>query len=176
MSENEIQNIFSHNLKDLVQKNGCTYTELADALNIRKSTVSNWINGISLPRMDKIDKICNYFNIKRSDLLEDKTKTNEPDAKNNREKKVSYEYEQINRKKNITDNITEAFYQMYIAEEDIRKKTLKALIEILEQLNGDGMKDLLEYAISLQDDELYKSIYFNNNKMKDNFKKLKKQD
>ena len=45
-------------------------SDLAKAIGVAKTTVSSYVTGVSLPRMDKIDKICEYLNIKRSDLLE----------------------------------------------------------------------------------------------------------
>lgn len=70
MSDNELKAIFSSNLKKYVKKKNTNFTELAKEIGVGKSAVSNWINGLSLPRMDKIDLICNYLNISRSDLLE----------------------------------------------------------------------------------------------------------
>ena len=58
------------NLRRLMYEKGVTQTELAKALGFSKQSVSQWMNGQYLPRMKKIDKICEYLGCKRSDLLE----------------------------------------------------------------------------------------------------------
>ena len=75
MSDSEMQKIFVENLKRILKEKKCLASELAEGIGVRKSTVSNWMNGLSLPRMDKINKICGFLNVERSELLED-TKEN----------------------------------------------------------------------------------------------------
>ena len=58
------------NLRRLMYERGVTQTELAKALGFSKQSVSQWMNGQYLPRMKKIDMICNYLGCKRSDILE----------------------------------------------------------------------------------------------------------
>ena len=71
-NKNEIQAIFSSNLKDLLESKNATQLELAKFLNVSNTTVNNYVKGYNMPRMDKIDGICNFFNINRSDLIEQK--------------------------------------------------------------------------------------------------------
>ena len=54
-----------------MDKYGKSQSDLVNELGFNKSTVSTWMNGTKIPRMDKIDTLCNYFHIRRSDLLED---------------------------------------------------------------------------------------------------------
>ena len=75
MSYSEMQKIFVENLKRILKEKKCLASELAEGIGVRKSTVSNWMNGLSLPRMDKINKICGFLNVERSELFED-TKEN----------------------------------------------------------------------------------------------------
>ncbi|MCQ2014682.1 helix-turn-helix domain-containing protein [Clostridium butyricum] len=72
MSENEYKIIFSKNLKDLLNLNKKTQQDLINDLNLSSSTVSNWCTGQKLPRMSKIELLANYFNVSKSDLLEEK--------------------------------------------------------------------------------------------------------
>lgn len=67
-----IQENFVNNLKYYLNLRGKTQTELANYIGVAKTTVSSYMTGNSMPRMDKIDKICQFFYIKRSDLLENK--------------------------------------------------------------------------------------------------------
>lgn len=73
MSEQEINSIIAGNISFHLERCGKSQTDLADYMNVSQATVSNWCKGIKLPRMDKIDKICEFFNIKRSELMNDRT-------------------------------------------------------------------------------------------------------
>lgn len=73
MAEEEFNKIFSRNLKKYLSLNNYTQAELAEKLGVGTSTVSYWCNGTKSPRMDKVDKICSIFNIKRSDLMDNKS-------------------------------------------------------------------------------------------------------
>lgn len=72
--------IFSQNLKFYLDKSGKTQTEIADIVDVSKSTVNEWIKGKKYPRIDKIEMLANYFGILKSDLIEDKEKSAETDG------------------------------------------------------------------------------------------------
>lgn len=72
MSEKEIQSIFSKKLKYYLKLRNKTQLDLAKAIGVSNTTINNYVKGYNTPRMDKIDKICSYLNIERSNLLEDK--------------------------------------------------------------------------------------------------------
>ena len=73
MSEESYQKIFSKNLIYYMELNGKTQSDLINDLGFNKSAVSTWCNGTRLPRMDKVEILARYFNINRSDLIEEKT-------------------------------------------------------------------------------------------------------
>lgn len=70
MSNSDINLRIANNLKKYMDINNITQDKLADFMGVSQVTVSNWCNGVKLPRMNKIDKICNFFNINRSDLMD----------------------------------------------------------------------------------------------------------
>lgn len=47
--------------------------EVAEDIGVAASTFNEWVKGKKYPRIDKIELLANYFNIKKSDLIEDKT-------------------------------------------------------------------------------------------------------
>lgn len=71
--DDNIREIFSNNLKKFLKEQKKTQLELANFVGISDAAVNNWVKGYKLPRMDKVDKICKFFSIKRSDLLESTT-------------------------------------------------------------------------------------------------------
>lgn len=80
MSEKEFNLLFSKNLNHYLQINGKAQLDLAKYLGASPSAVSAWCRGIKTPRMDKVDAMCEYFHIRRSDLMEDKSVSNSKDS------------------------------------------------------------------------------------------------
>lgn len=78
MSDNEIQTIFRENLKFYLTKKQSSQLDLANYLSVSNTTVNNWVKGYSMPRMDKVDRICQFFMITRADLLENKSQEKSP--------------------------------------------------------------------------------------------------
>ena len=66
--------IFSRNLLYYLERKGKTQREVADAINVSTSAFNEWATGRKYPRIDKIEKLANYFGIQKSDLIEDKKK------------------------------------------------------------------------------------------------------
>ena len=75
MSDLGNKDIMAKNIKHYLETNNITRSELCAALNIKYSTMSEWINGKAYPRIDKIELMANYFGINKSDLIEDKSET-----------------------------------------------------------------------------------------------------
>ena len=79
MSEKEINSVIAKNLNRYLTQTGKTQIDLSLFMNVSQATVSNWCKGLKMPRMDKIDKICSFFNISRSDLMEEESDSTEPE-------------------------------------------------------------------------------------------------
>ena len=69
--------IFSKNLAYYMNKKGVDRNALCADLNLKYTTVRDWLKGITYPRIGKIELLANYFNINKSDLIEDKTEKQE---------------------------------------------------------------------------------------------------
>lgn len=48
-------------------------TEMCEALGVKYTTFTDWVKGNVYPRIDKIELMANYFEIEKSDLIEDNT-------------------------------------------------------------------------------------------------------
>ena len=64
--------ILSANLTYYMSINGIDRNTLCEALGLKYSTVSEWLSAKKYPRIDKIEILADYFNIEKSDLIEDK--------------------------------------------------------------------------------------------------------
>lgn len=72
--EKDVKKIFKERLNYYLQEQNKTQLELSKYVGVSNTAVNNWVAGYSTPRMDKIDKICQFFHITRTDLLEDHNK------------------------------------------------------------------------------------------------------
>ena len=66
------KNVFSQNLKYQMELHNKSRQDVSEALGISYFTVTSWVNGSKYPRMDKVEKLADYFGILKSDLIEDK--------------------------------------------------------------------------------------------------------
>ena len=64
--------IFSINLKRLMEQKGVSRQDLSKVLGVSYFTISDWVNGKKYPRMDKVEMLASYFGVLKSDLIEDK--------------------------------------------------------------------------------------------------------
>ncbi len=71
MTTTEYGRIISKNLKRIAYDAHKTQADIARDLNIKQTTLSTWMNGTRIPRMDKIDLLCHYFNCTRADIMEE---------------------------------------------------------------------------------------------------------
>lgn len=123
MSEEMYKKIFSENLKHYMEINNKTQVDLVNDLNFDKSTVSTWCNGTRLPRMDKVEILANYFNIKRSELIE-------------REHKIDTYY--------INDETKQ------IAQEIFENPDLRSLFDVAKDVPPERLRAHIEFMKSLK--------------------------
>lgn len=72
MAKEWSKQVFSKNLRKYMADSGKTQKELADAIGVSAPTFNEWISGKKFPRIDKIQKLADYFGILKSDLIEEK--------------------------------------------------------------------------------------------------------
>ena len=107
----------SNNLKRYLRINKVSRTQLSESLGISYSTISDWVNGKSYPRIDKIEMMANYFGINKSDLVEDKANQKEIDIAN-----------MVN---DLMDNLNSNQALMYSGEpmDEVTKELVRSSIE-----------------------------------------------
>lgn len=71
MNDNELNSIFSQNLKRLRKEKKILQKDLAKILGVSNSIVSDWEKGIKMPRAGAIQKLSDYFGIPKSLLFEE---------------------------------------------------------------------------------------------------------
>lgn len=69
------QQIFSENLRSLLEQKNKTQRDLAKFIPTTEATVSRWINGTVMPRYKAIDRTCQFLMCSPEDLMLDRDKT-----------------------------------------------------------------------------------------------------
>ena len=64
--------VMAKNINKYMKLNKISRNKMSDALGVSYSTLSDWVNAKTYPRIDKIEMMANYFGVSKSDLVEDK--------------------------------------------------------------------------------------------------------
>ena len=72
MNAEENKQIIAKNIQRYMDQRGITRQQLCDALNIKYTTLRDWLRGFTYPRIGKIEAMAQYFGCEKSDLIEDK--------------------------------------------------------------------------------------------------------
>ena len=127
MSEKEINEIISNNIVKYLDKKGKTQVDLADYMNVSQPTVSNWCKGLKLPRMDKIDKICEFLNISRNELMNEENPTyyNDPEVRE------------------LADFMHKnpEYRVLFDASKNVRKEDIEFVKQFMDRMRGDEPDD-----------------------------------
>lgn len=73
MTEKDLNMLIAKRIQHYMEAKNKTQADLAEFMGVSQATVSNWCNGVKMPRMDKIDRICEFFGVSRNDLMGEKT-------------------------------------------------------------------------------------------------------
>lgn len=72
MKAEENKMILAQNIQKYMDSRGISRQQLCDALDIKYTTLRDWLKGITYPRIGKLEAMANYFGCEKSDLIEDK--------------------------------------------------------------------------------------------------------
>lgn len=67
------KNVMAKNIKNYMKIMDVNAKEMSNAIKVPYTTVLSWINAEYYPRIDKIEKMSDFFGCLKSDLIEDKT-------------------------------------------------------------------------------------------------------
>ena len=66
--------VMAQNIKYYLERNKLKSVDVCAALGFKAATFSDWLHAKTYPRIDKIEKMANYFGITKADLVEAHTK------------------------------------------------------------------------------------------------------
>lgn len=70
MTDFEQKRTFSSNLARLLETRKLTQREVAESIGVSAQTFNTWYRGIAIPRMDKIQRLADYFHVEKSALID----------------------------------------------------------------------------------------------------------
>ena len=123
-------------IKQYRLKAGLSQKDLGEKLNVSQQMIAQYESDKRAPKLETLEKISDALHIGIGNLLDIDT---------------------------LSTSISEELYSLYRSEHKIRLSALQLLIGLLEQLNLDGINELVCYANSLTEDDLYKSIFYKEN-------------
>ncbi len=65
--------VMAKNISKYMKEKNVDRTKLSNDLKLKYTTVSDWINAKTYPRIDKIELLANYFGVSKADLVEEET-------------------------------------------------------------------------------------------------------
>ena len=68
----DIRSVLTENLNELIKIKGIKAVDLADKVGVSKSAVSHWLAGDNSPNIEILAKICQSYDVKLSELLNEK--------------------------------------------------------------------------------------------------------
>lgn len=72
MADEDIRITFARNLNNFLSLAGFKQADLARHMGVSTATTTKWCTGQTMPRIDKIQSICNWLGIEKEDLLNDR--------------------------------------------------------------------------------------------------------
>lgn len=65
--------IMAKNIRHYMDLHGKSRNDMCEALAVKYTTFTDWVNGNTYPRIDSIELMANYFGIEKSDLVEERS-------------------------------------------------------------------------------------------------------
>ncbi|HEL1578928.1 TPA: helix-turn-helix transcriptional regulator [Streptococcus suis] len=160
----------ANNIRRLLEQRGLNPRQMALELDLKYTTVNDWVNAKTYPRIDKIELMANFFGVQKSDLVENFEPSNPTKDSHNVKAHSSNEYELI--AKNY-DAFVEEFSNMFstltkkqqtklykafkksLKHNDPERKTLKKPSDIVAKLNNNQNElKQLTAKIKTQEEEI----------------------
>ena len=173
----ENKEIFANNLSFYMEKKGVDRNTLCADLDLKYTTVRDWLKGITYPRIGKIELLANYFNINKSDLIENKISIAQPsdslleeitntarklntDNKKivlrtseellERQKANSEMYTEQNEEETKKNEVSENIIRL----DDYRQTTYRRVTGVVSAGSGSMQDDDLDMEVSFYEDEI----------------------
>lgn len=120
--------IMGENIQYYMDKMGIERKDFAKAIGVPYSSLTDWINGKTYPRIDKIEKMANFFGISKSDLVEERKDDSyyiDPETR-----QIAEEIKNDPKRKMLLK-----------ASRKLSPKDMQLLLQMVDRMNGDDKDD-----------------------------------
>lgn len=164
--------IMANNIRRHLDELGLNVKEFATAMGFKYTTVLDWVNANTYPRIDKIELMANFFGVEKSDLVEER-KTNIINGNQNNVATMSGD---INGNVSFGSSIQkedlhEVASNLNLTDRELQEKTLNEVSDL--RASQDRLQLLMESLLANQSNILanMKSVDDAFNEMLKGFKK-----
>lgn len=119
--------IFGKNLTHYMNRDGINGVTLAKYMNVSSATISDWMHGKKMPRVDKLKSLSNYFRINLTDLTDE-------DVEESQQEKYYLDPETAKRAQKLFDD--PYIHALLDAAEDSKPENITMVAELLNRLKG----------------------------------------
>ena len=118
----QVKEIFSKNLKQYMAIYGLSQKDISAITGVSQQSVSYWLNKKIMPRMGIIEKLATYFDIWKSDLLEDKSESKNWYDTDTEKERVNMQRRTLESVKGVFDEEAYTILLNYLNCDDAGKK------------------------------------------------------
>lgn len=122
--------IFARNLTYYMNRNKVNGVTLAKYMKVSSATISDWMHGKKMPRVDKLKSLSNYFGINMTDLTDD-------DDEKSQQEKYYLDPETAKRAQKLFDD--PYIHALLDAAEDSKPENITMVAELLNRLKGTNI-------------------------------------
>lgn len=122
------QEIFTANLIRLMKKYGRTQREVADSIEVSNQVFNTWMKGKSIPRMNKVQRLADYFNVPLRELIEPYEEPSEDYYLNKETAEIANRV--------LTDKDLRVLFD---AAQDSKPEDIKMAADLLKRLKGTNI-------------------------------------
>lgn len=131
--------IMSANIKRHLNKKKINVKDFANIMNFKYTTVLDWVNAKTYPRIDKIELMARYFGVNKSDLVEEYVETSSTLSEINR---ISSKLEEP-RQQVVLDTAKEQY-----KEQESEKKKVIPLESNDNTLTEEELQEAVDQAVA----------------------------
>ena len=103
--------IMARNIQHYMALKGKSRKEVCEAIGVKYTTFTDWVKGSAYPRIDKIELMANYFDISKSDLVEERNMDENNITITNAERDIIMKYRSLDDrgKQSIIDTLNREY-------------------------------------------------------------------
>ncbi|MCI6766887.1 MAG: helix-turn-helix domain-containing protein [Lachnospiraceae bacterium] len=145
MADEELRREFSRRLTYYLSLNGYNQADMARRMGVSTATAAKWCTGQSIPRIDKIQSLCNWLGIEKSQLLDAPAGMNSTSTISNSPLRTNKENYYINREaRELAEFLHKnpEYKVLFDASRKVKKEDIEFVKQLIDRMSSrDGEND-----------------------------------